>query len=86
MRSGTCPKCAGTEVYAARNGLSIGQHYKVGLRAHIEPGFRGTMVPHQTNDLWTYICATCGFSETYLHDEAAMAFVRQRWVRVQPPG
>lgn len=86
MRSGTCPKCGGTEVHSARNGLSLGQHYKVGLRPHTEPGFRGALALHPTNDLWTYVCAGCGSSETYLHDEQAMAFVRERWLRVQPPG
>jgi predicted nucleic-acid-binding Zn-ribbon protein len=86
MRSGTCPKCGGTEVYGARNGFSIGEYHRVSLRPHAEDGFRGVLVPHQTNDLWHYVCATCGLSETYLHDEAAVAFIRQRWVRVQPPG
>ncbi|QYG95072.1 hypothetical protein HC251_23330 [Iamia sp. SCSIO 61187] len=85
MRSGTCPKCGGTEVYAARNGLGLGEHSRVGLRPHIEPGFRGALVPHQTNDLWHYLCAACGYTEAYLHDDQAMAFVRQRWVRVTPP-
>jgi len=85
MRSGTCPKCSGTEVYGARNGLSIGEYFQVGIRPHLEDGFRGVAATHRTNDLWHYICATCGYSETYLHDDAAMAFVRQRWVRVTPP-
>jgi predicted nucleic-acid-binding Zn-ribbon protein len=85
MRSGTCPKCGGTEVHAARNGLSIGEYHRVSIRPHAADGFRGALVSHQTNDLWHYLCAACGFSETYLHDEEAMAFVRQRWVRVTPP-
>ena len=85
MRSGTCPKCSGTEVYGARNGFSLGEYFKVSIRPHVEDGFRGALVPHQTDDLWHYLCATCGYSETFLHDEEAMAFVRQRWVRVTPP-
>lgn len=84
MRSGTCPKCSGTEVYAARNGLGLGEGAKVQVRPHLETGFRGVAPRHVTDDVWVYVCAGCGFSETYVHDPAAIAFVRQRWVRVAP--
>ena len=82
MRDGICPKCRGTEVYAARNGLGIGDGFVVGLRPHLEPGFRGAVRPHQTNDVWNYCCAACGYVETYLIDPAGMAYVRQSWPRV----
>lgn len=84
MRSGTCPKCQASEVYAARNGLVLGDTNRTGLRPHLEPGFRGAARIHQTDGLWHYVCATCGYVEAYLHDEAAVAFVRQSWVRVTP--
>jgi hypothetical protein len=82
MRDGTCPKCSGTEVYAARNGFTEHLHH---IRPHLEPSFRGMARPHPTRDLWAYVCASCGFSETYLHDGAAIDFIRQSWMRVTPP-
>jgi hypothetical protein len=82
MRDGTCPKCRGTEVYAARNGLGLGEGWEVGLRPHLEPGFRGAVMRHRTNDVWNYCCAACGYVETYLIDAAGIGFVRQSWARV----
>jgi hypothetical protein len=75
-------------VYASRNGLGIGigigigRGSQVGLRPHIEPGFRGMVVPHQTEDVWHDVCAACGYAETYVFGEQAMVFVRQSWARV----
>jgi hypothetical protein len=82
MRDGICPKCQGTEVYAARNGFV---EFRLPIRPHLEPGYRGVAPTHLTEDLWWYVCATCGLSEAYLHDPAAIDFVRQRWVRVTAP-
>lgn len=82
MRRGTCPKCDGSEVHAARNGLGFGDGSRVGLRPHVETGFRGMVVPHQTTDVWTYVCAACGYAETYIIGEQALAFIRQSWPRV----
>jgi ribosomal protein S27AE len=84
MRDGKCPKCGSAEVYASRNGLGVGEGFKVGLRPHIEPGFRGMLVPHQTDGLWQFLCGRCGYVEMYLLDDQALAFVRERWVRVPP--
>ncbi len=85
MRSGTCPKCSGTEVFAARNGLGLGDGYRVGIRPNLEPDFRGAARPHLTSDVWAYVCAGCGYTETYVHDAAAIDFIRRTWVAVQPP-
>jgi len=87
MRRGICPQCDGSAVYAARNGLGLGTGSRVGLRPHIEPEFRGAAVPHQTEDLWHYVCAACGYVETYVIGDQALAFVRRNWapVPVVPP-
>lgn len=77
MRSGTCQRCGGDEVYAARDALES----DLALQAHIEPGFRG-MRPHVRVHPWTYLCATCGLLETYVLDAEPLAFARQTWLRV----
>jgi predicted nucleic-acid-binding Zn-ribbon protein len=85
MQNGTCPTCGGTEVYAARNGLGIGESSdKVAIRPHMEPGFRGMVQRHVSDGVWSYTCASCGLTEIRVHDPAAIDFIRQRWIRVQP--
>lgn len=86
MRTGTCTSCGGTEVYAAKNGLGLGEGTKIAIRPQVEPGFRGVVSRHVTEDVWTYTCAGCGLTEIRVHDPAAIEFIRQRWVRVTPPG
>lgn len=83
MRDGTCPGCGGTEIYAARNGLSIGEGTYANIRPHLDPDFRGAAVPYRSNELWAYLCAACGLTEHRLHDPAALEFVRANWTRVE---
>ena len=46
MHEGVCPSCAGTEICAARNGVDSGECGAVGLRPHLELGFRGAAAVH----------------------------------------
>lgn len=88
MREGTCPSCGGTEIYAARNGVALGEFATVGLRPNLDPGFRGAVRPYASDQFWAYLCAACGLVEFHLHDEGGVEFVRQNWARipVQPAG
>lgn len=85
MRDGVCPSCNGTEIYAARNGVDFGEFGAVGLRPHLELGFRGAVSLHQSHEVWAYVCAECGLFEFRLHEPAGIEFVRQNWVRVSRP-
>lgn len=82
MNGGTCPSCGGTEVYAARNGVALGEYAAVGLRPHFETGSVVAVRQHPSDQFWSYLCAACGLVEFRLHDPAAVEFVRQHWVRV----
>ncbi len=86
MRDGICSRCGGREVYASRNGLSVGGGFPATVQGHIDPGFRGIRPHHQTDGIWQYACANCGCCETYLLDDALVDFVRQAWVRVPVAG
>ncbi|MET8005682.1 hypothetical protein [Nonomuraea glycinis] len=66
-------------MHAARNGLGLGGAARVGLRPHIDPGFRGIASPHNTEDLWTFACTNCGYTETYVLDPEALDFIRRTW-------
>jgi len=78
MRNGTCPKCSSQSVYAAGGGLKYGT--QPALQAHIEPGFRGMRPAYQaTDNIWQFVCADCGYLESYVLDDAAKDFVRQNW-------
>lgn len=86
MRDGVCPRCEGTEVYGAANGLAIGDDTMTAVHAHIEPGFRG-MRPRARTQLHQFACASCGLLELHLLDPAGIDFIRANWVRVvgRPP-
>ena len=85
MRNGTCSKCGKATVHMARNGLRLGgEHGHSVLYPHMEPGFRGMMVGHQTDGLWQFACTTCGYLELHVLDDAALAFIRQRWPVISP--
>jgi transcription elongation factor Elf1 len=81
MRQGVCAKCGGTAIRAATNGLAIGSSARVGLRPHLEAGYRGAVRVHQT-DLWTFACTTCGHLEMYVLDPAALDYIDQNWAPV----
>ena len=80
MRNGVCPKCSSHSIYAARGGIDNGA-----LVAHIEPGFKGIRPTQQADGIWQFMCADCGYLESYALDDATVAFVRQYW-RASPPG
>jgi len=86
MHEGVCPSCAGTEIYAARNGVDFGEYGAVGLRPHLELGFRGAVALHQSHQVWSYVCAACGLLEFRLLEPAGIEFVKQNWGRVAGTG
>ena len=76
VRDGICSRCGGREVYASRNGLSVGGGFPGDFQGHIDPGFRGIRPHHQTDGIWQYACANCGCCETYLLDDALAGRLR----------
>lgn len=82
MHGGTCPSCGGREIHASRNGVALGEYTSVGLRPHVDTGFRGGIRPYPSDQFWAYLCATCGLVEFRLHDPGAVEFARQHWMRV----
>jgi predicted nucleic-acid-binding Zn-ribbon protein len=83
MRSGVCPKCSSHSIYAARGGMKYGT--PGALVAHIEPGFKGIRPTQPAEGIWQFMCADCGYLESYALDDATLAFVREHW-RANPPG
>jgi hypothetical protein len=76
VRSGTCSKCASTEVHGARGNFSWGSEQ--GVRIKTSPLVRGTLVD-------TYICVRCGYFEHYIADADKLAEVARSWARITPP-
>jgi hypothetical protein len=75
VRSGTCPKCGGDSVHAARGAFSWGTEQ--GARIRTSP----VIWPTQLD---TYICTLCGYFEHYVADPGKLAEVSQTWARVTP--
>lgn len=65
MKSGQCPKCGLQEIYASLDGGGIGEGFTVRV-LHGE-----SMSP--TRQWQTLLCASCGYFENYLLDEAKIA-------------
>jgi hypothetical protein len=77
MRDGVCPKCSSRSVYGAAGGLKHGT--QGALVAPIEPGFRGIRQQMSAEGIWQFMCADCGYMESYALDDAARQFVRDNW-------
>ncbi len=73
MRNGTCPRCGSTEVFdgsrAAEGQLSVPR--SVPLK---------TISRALITDL---VCGKCGYVESYISDEDALADIAKHWPRVE---
>ena len=76
MKNGLCPKCGTRAVYTQRNVLGVdGSGWKVGLR-----------LPNSwlsTSPLDVYVCGMCGYLETYVADERALAKIVRTWQPIE---
>ncbi len=79
MRSGRCPKCGSQAIH--RPGPAQGLGYG-GPGIIVRTG--EILVPPTPLD--QYVCATCGWFESYLADPEKLARVAARWPRVAPGG
>ncbi len=74
MKSGICPKCGSSEVYS---GASLPPFAKMGSNwANTIPVTMWTLAP-----LDNYICANCGFMESYVADPVKRAMIARKWPR-----
>lgn len=65
MKSGQCPKCNSNEIYASLGSGGIGEGFSIRVL------YEESMSP--TREWQTYLCASCGYFENYLLDEAKIA-------------
>jgi ribosomal protein S27AE len=73
MKNGTCPKCGSSDIYAGtevfpKSGPFTCNAIPVGLTA---------MAP-----LDNYVCAACGYVESYISREEDIASIRRKWPQV----
>jgi predicted RNA-binding Zn-ribbon protein involved in translation (DUF1610 family) len=74
VKSGTCPNCGSSEVYAGA---------KVGLKAGV---YGSNTIPISfwySGILDNYVCVDCGYVESYISDRARLEEVRKKWVKVK---
>ena len=77
MKSGRCPKCGSTEVHAGTRVSAKGGVY--GSNS-IPIGALGFSYAALDN----YVCATCGYVESYIADEDKLRKIALKWPRVEP--
>jgi len=69
MKSGKCPKCGSANVRCKLGAGKIGHHGRI-------PSGGGFDVGMPVN---RYVCAECGFVETFVDDAKARARVAEKW-------
>jgi predicted nucleic-acid-binding Zn-ribbon protein len=69
MKSGQCPKCGSSEIYSGR--------------AHNQRSAMNiSMFKHAR--LEDFVCADCGYIESYVIDNAKLDDIKRLWTRVAP--
>ncbi len=75
MKNGRCPKCNSSEVYAAkRTGLF---HLLATHGARLLP-----IEPGVSTRLKNYVCASCGYVESYVTDPWVLGEIKKNWPKV----
>ena len=74
MKNGICPKCNSTEVFAGTNLVFKGGSYG----ANSIPISFWVYAP-----LDNYVCATCGYVESYVADSNKLSEIRKKWLKVE---
>jgi predicted nucleic-acid-binding Zn-ribbon protein len=67
MKSGKCPKCSSSEIYRGR-----AHNQRSALNISVFKNAR----------LEDFVCAGCGFVESYIIDKAKLDDIRRSWTRV----
>jgi len=70
MQDGRCPKCAAATIYQKHNGIAADSQLTIALG----------LLSYAEFD--TYICASCGYTESYIADRRALAKIAQQWHKV----
>lgn len=78
MRKGICPKCGSSEVYS---GADV-QVKTNGWGMNAIPIKKGFLDPSMAA-LDNYVCAQCGYVESYISDSKKLKEITQNWSRVE---
>jgi predicted nucleic-acid-binding Zn-ribbon protein len=78
MKNGKCPKCNNSNVYKCTRGIDWGSKSQ-----WLEVWIGET---ESRSNLWTgfdsYVCANCGYFETYITDDKAINEIKEKWKKV----
>ncbi len=75
MKNGICPKCNSSEIYA-------GMKWFLKLTsATIIPIALGISAKREY-----FVCARCGYVESYITDSSMLDEIRKRWLKIKPVG
>jgi len=75
MKSGKCPKCGKQTVFMKRDGI-----YFAGGGVYVFSTDWGAGKPVKEVD--QYLCASCGYFESYIEDKAKLEKVVKDWKKV----
>lgn len=72
MKDGVCPRCHALEIYSSAN-----FQYKTGNPTTIPLSFLRSI------PLNNYVCANCGYVESYVADPEMLSRVKDIWIKVR---
>lgn len=73
MKDGKCPRCASSNVFTKREGISLDT---TGVYVH-------TSMMTRASKADDYICTDCGYFERYIADAEKLEDVARKWDRVE---
>ena len=76
MKSGTCPKCSKSTVYVNKKGITY--HSNSAMYIHNPKG----VMTMPFSDYSDYVCASCGYFETYIDDGNKLYDIESHWKKV----
>lgn len=73
MKNGECPKCGSKEISRGaehgRSGCNTNEFMRVAYMTKVE--------------LIHYVCAACGYTESYIEDPKGLSAIRKKFTRLQ---
>lgn len=76
MKNGRCPKCESCEIYRKREGIRTG----IGDRIKVSVSWWWSAM------LDDYVCANCGYVESYVPEESDRHEIASKWDKVERQG
>jgi len=77
MKNGLCPKCGSSDVYTQNKGIYTRKSGELPAHLHIN------ISTFSSADFDNYLCAACGYIESYVADLSDLPKIASKWKKVK---